>query len=991
MLYSNFIKMDKCNLKTIRLSDMLSQINSKYIFFLVALLASTVNAYSQNYKVTGKIIDNGDKLPVIGAYVFLFDAMDTTNREATVSDANGKFTFSNLKKKPYILSISSINYVNIKKNVELSGTTTDLGTMYLDMESKILQEVVITGQGTAVQKGDTTTMKADAFKVNVDANAEDLVKKMPGITVENGTVKARGENVQEVLVDGKPFFGDDPSVALRNLPADVIDRVQVYNRLNDQAELTGFDDGESIRTINIITRKGSKISQFGKITGGTDFNDKYLAAGSLNIFKGPRRFTFTGMTNNINQQNFAMQDLIGSSSGGGGFNRGGGGSFGGRSFGGSSGISKSSSAGINYQDNWGKKIAVSASYFFNTTANTRVTNSNVEYIGLTDGNFYSDSSYNESKNNNHRFNMRLEYQIDSLNSVIIVPRFSYQDNSADNNALSLITGGSVNSQTLSSSGSDADGYNAGNELTWRHKFMKPGRTLSVRNSTSYDKRISDNLQLALIDTVRDDQYADALTDNLSINTNLSYTEPIGKHTQLQLSLSNNIRKSNNSTEIFEVGDESEILGRLDSLSNVYDNNYITNSGGLSYLFKKNKLNLSAGVNYQRADLKGTQTFPQKVDVSKRFENWLPNVMVNYKFSDITNLRFFYRTSTNAPSVTDLQNAIDNSDRRRIRTGNPHLKQEYTHMIMSNFSYANPTTGFNSFIFLNGSYTNDVITNKTIYAGSDTLYQPEGANITLYPGGQLTLPVNLDHSYRLNTMINLSYFLKPIKSNISMVIGGGYSRSPESTMGQINNPKLYSLTNSLIITSNISANVDFTLSYTSNYSYVRNSLDFLNDTKYWYQSASAKLNLVLWKGITFNTDVLGQSNSGLSEGYNQKYLVWNASVGKKFLKNQAAEIKIGAYDILDQSKSITRTVTASQIRDTRVNTYRRYFLVLFTYNLRANRAQSQQPQQQQQQNDHGPGFPGGMPPGGMPPGGMPPGARPGGMPGGMPGGGPPHNF
>ena len=188
---------------------------------------------------------------------------------------------------------------------------TDLDTIRLALDSKVLKEVVVVGQGTAVQKGDTTIMAASSFKVNPDANAEDLVKKMPGITVENGTVKAHGEEIKKVLVDGKPFFGDDPSVALRNLPADVIDRVQVYNKLSDQAELTGFDDGSSSKTINIVTRKDAKISQFGKFTGGYDFDDKYLVAGNLNIFKGPRRFTFTGMSNNVNMQNFAMQDLVG--------------------------------------------------------------------------------------------------------------------------------------------------------------------------------------------------------------------------------------------------------------------------------------------------------------------------------------------------------------------------------------------------------------------------------------------------------------------------------------------------------------------------------------------------------------------------------------------------------------------------------------------------------------------------------------------------------
>ena len=946
---------------------MLKNLSSRSLILSALLFSALFNSYAQNYRVSGTIIDKADNQPVIGAFVYLTDLKDTTQREASSTDVNGKFQILNLKKKSYRLTIQSINYQRETRVIELKNNSTDLGTISLALESKVLDEVVVVGQGTAVQKGDTTSMSAEAFKVNRDANAEDLVKKMPGITVENGTVRARGEDVKQVLVDGKPFFGDDPSVALRNLPADVIDRIQVYNRLSDQAELTGFDDGESSRTINIITKRSSRYSTFGKATAGTNFIDKYLVGGSLNVFSGPRRFTFTGMSNNINQQNFAMQDLIGTTSGQG--QRGG---FGGRSFGGSSGISKTSSLGFNYQDTWGRKIVVSGSYFYNTLTNTTITRSDTKYLLIEDGNFSSDSSYVVSSNNNHRINMRFEYKIDTMNSLIMVPRFSYQGNNSNSQSIQVISGGSVFSQTLNSNLSDATGYNIGNDLTWRHKFLKKGRTLSVRSSVSYDKRSSDNTLWASVDSIPDNQFSDVATDNLSINTNFSYTEPMGKNGQLQINYNNNFRRSNNDKEQYRLGDESEIMERLDSLSNVYENDYIRNRGGFAYLYRKNKLNLSAGLNYENAILKGTQTFPKPAEVSEIYQGILPNLMVNYKFSDISNLRVFYRTETEAPSVTELQSAIDNSNRMKLRTGNPGLKQEYSHRLMSNFSYANPTTGFNTFIFLMGQYASNVITNKTIYAEGDTLVRPEGINVTLYPGSQITYPVNLDRSMRLNTMINLSYFFKPIKSNVSLVLGGGYSQSPEYVESIINRSNAYNISGSLIITSNISSNVDFTISYTSLTNLVKNSVDLQKDTKYWYQSASAKLNLILWKGIVLNTDVVGQYNRGLSEGYDEKYFVWNASIGKKFLKSQAAEMKVGAYDILDQNRSVYRTVTASSITDTRVNAYRRYFLVLFTYNLRSKGAQGEQTQQQQNdQHDHPPGVPGGVPPGVNRPGGGPP--------------------
>jgi hypothetical protein len=606
-----------------------------------------------------------------------------------------------------------------------------------------------------------------------------------------------------------------------------------------------------------------------------------------------------------------------------------------------------------------------------------ITNKNTQYLLISDGNFVTDSSYSFSKNHNHRANMRIEYTIDSMNSIIMVPRLSLQNNSNNSDAISLITGGAITSLTTTDNFSDNSGYNFGNDLTWRHKFLRKGRTLSVRSSISYDNRDNNTTNLARIDEVPDNQLIGSQTDYFNLNTNLNYTEPIGKNSQLQLNYNNRFSRGDINKEIFGLSGDVVLLGRMDSLSNIYNNDDISNRAGLSYLYRTEKLNLSVGVNYDRTDLRGNQQFPQKARVSETYQNWLPNFMINYKFSEITNLRVFYRTDTEEPEITELQNAIDNSDRRRLSTGNPGLKQQYSHNLMSNFSYANPTSGFNAFVFLRAGYATDIISRKTIWAQNDTLYRPQGIDVILYPGSRLTYPVNLDHQYSFNSMVNLSYFVKPIKSNVSLVTGLNYFQNPEYAGEALNRLNTYGMLNSLIITSNISQNVDFTLSYTSNYSNTKYSLASVDDEFQWYQSANAKLNLILWKGITFNTDLVGQYNqgSGLPKEFSKKYFVWNASVGKKFLKNQAAELRVGAYDILDQNRSIYRTVDPTQIVDTRVNAYRRYFLVLFTYNLRASKGQNST---QQQQGERREGFPGGGPPPGMPPGGFRPG---GGPPGG----------
>jgi hypothetical protein len=362
-------------------------------------------------------------------------------------------------------------------------------------------------------------------------------------------------------------------------------------------------------------------------------------------------------------------------------------------------------------------------------------------------------------------------------------------------------------------------------------------------------------------------------------------------------------------------------------------------------------------------------------MNKTFASFLPNMMITYKFSELTNIRFSYRTSTNAPTVNQLQNVIDNSNRLSLSSGNSDLRQEYSHNIMTNLAYANPTSGFNAFLFLTGGLTSNVIASKTYYAKGNNLYLPE-FNVTLVPGGQLTYPVNLDRAMNIRAIVNLAYFIKPLKSNFNFVVGGSYSQSPGYIDTLLNRSNAYNLTNSLILTSNISSNLDFTLSYSSNYSLVKNSANVENmNDKYWYQSASGNLNWIFWKGFTLNSDFVYQNNQGLSRSYNQHYFVWNASLGKKFLKNQAAEFRIGVYDILNQNNNISRTVTASSITDTRTNAFQRYFLVLLKYTLKSKNGQQPAQQQDQHQHEHRDGFPN-MPPGSMPPGGMPPGSRPG---------------
>ena len=420
----------------------------KHFRLFLGFLIVSVTAHSQSIK--GKLADPADNKPLAGATLTLSSVKDSTSFRNTISDSTGVFKFEGLSSDSFFLKVSSIGYDEYKQIVAINDSIPDLDlkTLFVPKTTVQLGGVTIISKTPPVQqKGDTTQFNASQYKVNPDATVEDLIKKMPGITVgRDGTVTTQGEQVKKVTIDGRDFFGDDASAALKNLPSDVVDKIQVFDRLSDQAQVTGVDDGNSQKAINIVTKSGMKNGQFGRVFAGYGTDDRYSLGGNMSFFKNNRRISVVGLLNNINQQNFGSQDLLGvTSSGGGGRGgggpRGGGGGRGGGGFGGGqdnflvgqqSGISKTNALGINYSDKWGKKVDVSGSYFYNNSNNNNDQVLNRQNLGQDTIKFYDENSISQSQNFNHRINMRLEYKIDSSNSLIISPSLNFQKNNSTN-------------------------------------------------------------------------------------------------------------------------------------------------------------------------------------------------------------------------------------------------------------------------------------------------------------------------------------------------------------------------------------------------------------------------------------------------------------------------------------------------------------------------------------------------------------------------------
>ena len=919
-------------------------------------------------KFTGQVIDGAAKTPMIGANVLIKTVTDSLLR-GTVTGADGRFEIA----RPFIpevkLEITFLGYKTITK-IHSMREPVELGELILLEDTKVLGEVLVKGVSVVgEQKGDTTSFNANAFKTQTNAQAEDLIRKMPGITMQGGQIQAQGEQVQKILVDGREFFGSDPNIALRNLPADAIDRVEVLDQRSDQSRLTGFDDGSYTKTINIILRSDKKNGSFGRTYAGYGNDDRYAAGGSVNFFKGDQRISVLGLFNNINQQNFSSQDLAGltanasAGAGRGGMMGGmGGGGFGGGQWGGggnnnflvgnSGGIVTTNAMGLNYSDKWGKKVNVTGSYFFNNTANSlrQITNRET-VVNANLRQFYEENLINTVKNSNHRANARIEADINEKNSIVLTPSLSFQDNStfSDRDALTRNSLGDSLSALRSISNAATKAVNLSNNLTYRYKFDKKGRTLSTEVFTAWSNRDQDSDLLAasrefrrnLVDTATQETYS--LNEGFNYRVNLTFTEQLSKNAigTFGYQVGNNATAADQKT--FQIDEERKAL--LDTaLSNEFDNKFITQRLRSGYAYNKDAWSVNVNMDYQNARLDNEAFFPVPGTFNRSFNNFLPSANLNYRNRKTGfSWRMRYRTSTNEPSVSELQNVVNNQNPLNLRVGNPDLGQSYNHNIFANISKINLEKSRTLFLFVTHSVTSDFIGNSTFLTTRDTLINNE---ILLRSGGQLSRPVNLDGNIRSSFFLTYGAPLKKLKTQFNINTRVSFNRTPGLINGVSNLNDNTTLSQGLTFNSNISQNVDFSISTTGSYNIVNSSLQQNLNNNFYQQESNMRLYFSSKNGKFFmGNNVAHSLYSGLSEGFNQNFWLWNMEGGFRFAKNNKAELKAVLFDVLNQNNSISRTISDVAVTDVFTNVLTRYGMITFTYilgNFKQPAAEPQQP-------------------------------------------------
>ncbi len=907
--------------------------------FLLFLLIVSLPIFAQKITLKGTVKDSASN-PLQYATVMLLSVKDSSLVNFGRTNHTGYFELKNINPANYIFKITYVGHQPfLKLIVPEDAISVDLGIIKMQPISKELAEITIKAEKAPVTiKGDTVEFNAGSFKVKQNGVVEDLLKKLPGVEVDKeGNIKAQGETVRRVTVDGKEFFGRDPKMATKNLPADAIDKVQVYDKRSDQADFTGIDDGQRQKNINLTLKEDRKKGAFGNITAGVGLDERFAGKANVNRFNKDKQLSFLGMGNNVNQQGFSMEDYMNFTgdlarmmSGRGGqirleINDNDGSlplNFGQKP----TGFMKNWAGGMNFNNPITKKAEINGSYFYNNLAQIQESTTNRENF-LPSGSSYlaSQKSTQNNHNDNNRFNFTLDKKIDSLNSLKLTSYFNYNKTQANvfSNSESLTDKNILQNSGVRDYTGNGEGLGVNSNLLFRHKFHKKGRTFSSNLSFGLNNNNSNgnltatnkyyqNGTLRLTDNIL--QSNNNTSDRMNYGVNASFTEPLGKRKYLEFNYAFSKNDYKSDAIVNDVKDNISTYNKL--LSNKFESYFSYNRLGTNIRFNQKKYNFSTGLSVQNAHLEGKLLLLDN-KISKNFQNILPNMHFNYDFQQTQHLRIDYETNFQEPSINQLAPITDNRNPLNIYVGNPDLKPEYSHRISTNFMSFNQLAFTSFFSSINFTYT----TNK--------INDAQQISELLVRTSQ---PINVKDDYALNGDISYGFRIKPIKLRVEISENLMHNRGINFINNQENRTKGLRA-NTRLRLSYQSDNFDISTETKIGYNQTQYSVNPEMNQNYFNNIYSTDLNWTIHKNLVFSSDFDYTTYTGLANGYNQKIPLWGASLSTYFLKNRKGELKVSVNDLLNRNTGISRVAQLNYVQDERITTLGRYFLLSFTYSLK----------------------------------------------------------
>lgn len=902
----------------------------KNLLFICVLL-NTCISFAQKFEITGTLKDKDNNL-IESATVYLESVKDSTMITYTISSEKGDFNLlgnTNAKKVNFFVSYTGM--IPLKKELILTDELTDLGNLFLEENSQVLNEVVVIAERAPITiKKDTLQFNAASFKTGADANVETLLKKLPGVVVDkDGNIKVNGKKVNKILVNGKEFFGSDLTVATKNLPKEIIDKIQVVDTKTKDEAFTGEEGDKENKTINITIKKDKNKGLFGRVTGGYGTDDRYAISGILNYFNEEERLSLLGGSNNVNTSGFNSDEVRDI----------GGGQHNWRKVNGvwqqsnplfnnsTDGITQTTSAGVHYANEWNKKTDLGTDYIYNQSDTETGSNSRTETF-LPDNDSYTTGANSNSTGNSfgHNFNLEFEIKPDTLTRISIEPSFTkskgdlYSDSRTTRSSKlnGLVNNSSVNTD------SKFDNYNTGLDASISRKFKVPGESISLWLNSGYNRNSSEEIFKSTID------YTDATLIDENINqlkmnkqtgdyvgANFRYTRLLKGNWFYNIKLRTDINNSEVDRNTLDFDDFTQEYSIVNTgLTNKIKTNttILAPSAGIKY--KKDKLSIRFSAGYNFTTLKNEDLLTNTT-VSNKFNNM--NFMVNLWKEMGQGKSVWARISNRAraPQINQLQPIVDNSNPLNTVIGNPNLKaSNVTQIAFSHRNFNMKTkSGYNVYAttsFTENAAISKTITNPVTYKRTTTYENVNGAYWSYISGGY-------NKKYKMNKH-NFSYNLD-LEMNLSK--NKSFSNELELTIKNLN------LSPRVSFTYNYNDLIEVTPHYDYSYNKLDYSIDLGQETK--YSSSNLGINLeTFWpKKIEFENDFTMNYNPNVASGFTKTTYMWNTSLGVKMLKDKGI-LKLKVFDLLNQNTSVRRSSNQDYISDTESLVLKQYFMLSFTY-------------------------------------------------------------
>ena len=899
------------------------------IFMLSAVAASAQSKVSVSGIIT--CTENGVKDGVVGAQIELMSLRDTLDKKYALTAIRGAYQFKQVQAGKYRVIASSLGYVADTMEITVErGKDLVIPEWEVEMERHKIDEVSVVTQAIRTSiNGDTISYNASAFKVLPDADADELLSKLPGLKVDGGTITTQGETVQKILVDGREFFGSDVATAIKTIPADQIKSVEVFDKLSDEAEFSGIDDGNSYKAINLVTK--IKTAIFGKFNAmyafepKTNDNTQHYGSvdGNVNFFRKISKTTLRFRANNMNGNS----------------------------------DSKMGMGGINYIAQWGEndKIKLEGSYTFNANNNKHWSWSDRDYF-LTDEEIADNpeeiykrqlsNSNSQGKGSSHSFNARFEWKISERQRFMMRANVSTSDNESNgtsaNNYFPV-----VGSDIILSNWNlgESDNINTGINGNYMLRIgEKAGRTLQVNFGANYNKSNSFNENYSERVYRVDSVQQHSLSDNYgySLNGGITYAEPLGTHSQITMGYNVNYNESDADrlTRLYDFVTGNYADEIAPEYSNSHNTSYLTHRVGPGFRFGNEGTSVSGRLNYQHVTMHRSRIYPAVYNLpEKKFENFTYSVMARIKLNMENRLMARINSSTSNPSVNQLQDVVDISNVNHISAGNPNLKPSYSHRANLSYNYSGIENGMTFSVGVNGSIAQrSIVTSVVRNQPGYPVLSPDGELLTnLSPTGQYSKPVNTDGAWNYGGHISYGFPITLIGCNFNIDANGGINQSPSIINDVKNYSKRRTVGGGASISSNFSDYIDFRFSYHPSYSNVTNTASPESNREELHHNISGNVRVVFGFGLTLSANGHYSKTQGLNSLASQldhENLICNFGIGMKVFKKMG-EFQLVANDVFNRNDGFGRSWNSQYMQTSMSSVIGRYYGIKFTYNLRRN--------------------------------------------------------